>query len=271
MGTHLLGTVLTIAVLFASLGPSSKPQLEANFIIERSAEANARDWKANPEYDYFERDRTPRGDTRTYEYVMIDGSPYGRLILANGKPLSPEQQSEEKRKFDAEIARRRSESPEQRAARIAKFQQGRERDHIMMQQMTKAFTFKLVGEQKLGPYDVYVLKAVPNPDYQPPNMESEALKGMQGKLWIDTATFQWVRVRAEVTTPVSIEGVLARVEPGTHFELEKMPVDKDIWLPKHFEMKAEAKVFFLFPHNTSEDATFYGYQKASSNSGFNNH
>lgn len=271
MGTHLIGIVLTISLLFAFPVAPPQPQLDAQAIIERSVEANARDWKADPNYDYFERDRTPRGETRTYEYQMIDGSPYGRLILENGKPLSSGRQAEEKRKFDAEIARRHSESPEQRSTRIVKFQQNRKRDYIMMEQMTKAFTFKLLGLQKLYSYDVYVLKASPKPDYQPPNMESEALKGMQGKLWVDAKTFQWVKARADVTTPVSIEGVLARVEPGTHFELEKMPVDQGIWLPKHFEMKAEAKVLFLFPHNTAEDETFYGYRKTSDASASGGH
>ena len=38
-----------------------------------------------------------------------------------------------------------------------------ERDHLLMEQLTKALDFKLLGEQKLGPYKVYVLKATPTP------------------------------------------------------------------------------------------------------------
>jgi len=49
-----------------------------------------------------------------------------------------------------------------------------------------------------------------------------------------------------VIRPVVIEGFLARVEPGTRFELEKMPVAGDIWLPSPSE----------------EDETYYGYHKA---------
>jgi hypothetical protein len=51
---------------------------------------------------------------------------------------------------------------------------------------------------------------------------------MQGKLWIDKDSFQWVKVEAQVMHPVSIEGFLAKVEPGTHFELEKEPVATDM-------------------------------------------
>ncbi|MGA8310476.1 MAG: hypothetical protein WB755_10640, partial [Terriglobales bacterium] len=130
-----------------------------------------------------------------------------------------------------------------------------------MEQLTKAFNFTLEGEQKLGPHEVYVLQATPRPGYLPPNREARVLTGMGGKLWIDKNTYQWVRVEAQVMHPVSIEGFLARVEPGTQFELEKMPVGDGIWLPKHFAMKAHAKVVFLFNHRTQEDDTYWGYQK----------
>lgn len=85
---------------------------------------------------------------------------------------------------------------------------------------------------------------------------------MQGKLWIDKQTFQWVKIQAQVIHPVLIEGFLAEVEPGTRFELEKRPVQDGIWLPSHFAMKAQAKIFFLFPHRSQDDETYYGYRKA---------
>jgi hypothetical protein len=61
-----------------------------------------------------------------------------------------------------------------------------------LEQLTKAFDFKPVGERTLEGHDVYVLMATPRADFHPPNMETEALKGMQGELWIDKKTFQWV-------------------------------------------------------------------------------
>jgi hypothetical protein len=132
-----------------------------------------------------------------------------------------------------------------------------------MEQLTKALDFKLVGEQKLGPYMVYVLKATPRPGYAPPNLEAKVLTGMEGKLWIDEKTFQWVKVEASVIHPVSIAGFLAQVEPGTHFELQKMPAAEGVWLPKHFAMKSRAKVLFLFTRKSQADETYYGYQKST--------
>lgn len=252
---------LTIGLFM--LTPVSLSQNSVRTIIERSVEVNAIDWKAAPNYDYFERDREPSGGTKTFENLMIFGSPYQRLVAVNGKPLLPERQIEEHRKLNAAIVQRRNESERDRVERIAKYEKDRNRDHFLMEQLTKAFVFALLGEQKLDSYDVYVLKATPRADYQPPNIEAEALRGMQGKLWIDKKTFQWAKVEAQVVRPVSIEGLLAKVEPGTRFELEKMPVDDDIWLPKHYAMKANARVLFLFPHKSQEEENYYGYRKRS--------
>jgi hypothetical protein len=132
-----------------------------------------------------------------------------------------------------------------------------------MDQLTKAMDFELIGEQELQSRKVYVLKATPRADYRPPTMEAEALRGMEGKLWIDQATYQWLKVEAQVVHPVSIEGFLACVEPGTRFELEKMPVEDDIWLPSHFSMKSRAQVFFFFTRKSEEEETYYGYHKDS--------
>jgi len=256
--------ILSGAVFLAACLPGwpANVPYDAATIIQRSVEANARDWKAAPDYDNYERDLQPGGGTKTYHVMMILGSPYEQLVAINDKPLPPEQEMQEKQKLEAAIRQRRNESPQQRAQRIAKYEKNRKRDHLLMEQLTKAFNFTVTGEKNLNGFDVYVLKATPRPGYQPPNMETEVLKGMQGTLWIDTKTFQWVKVEAQVIHPVSIEGFLAEVEPGTRFELEKMPVEDDIWLAKHFSMRAQAKVLFLFGRKSRADETYYGYHKA---------
>lgn len=253
-----------LAIVLLRLAAASSAQNDiSTIIVQRSVEANANDWKAASDYDYFERDRQPGGGTKTYQELMILGSSYERLVAVNSKALAAEQQSHEQQKLDSTIVQRRNESQRQRAERIAKYERDRKRDQLLMEQLTKALDFVLVGQQKLDGYDVYVLKATPRPDYQPPNMETEVLRGMQGKLWIDKQTFQWVKVEAQVITPVSIEGFLAEVEPGTRFELEKMPVEDGIWLPKHFAMKSQAKVLFFFTRKSQADEAYYGYRKAT--------
>jgi hypothetical protein len=194
---------------------------------------------------------------------MILGSPYNRLIAVNGQPLSRQDNAKEQGKMEQVVAQRRAESASQRQKRIANYEKDRRRDHLMMQQLTVAFDFKLIGSRTVDSRDVYVLRATPRRGYKPPNMETQVLPGMRGELWIDKKTFQWVKVTAHVIHPVSIEGFLAQVQPGTRFELEKMPVDDGIWLAKHFEMKSSSKVLFLFNRTDQDDNTFFDYHKIS--------
>ena len=233
--------------------------LGAADIIARSVQVLQHDWDADPQYDCSERDRGGKG-SKTFEDLMIDGSPYQQLTEVNNRPLSPEQQADERKKLRETIAKRKSESPDDRSQRIAKYERDRKRDHELTEDLTKAFDFKLVGQGRMDGHDVYILDARPRPGYQPTSNETQVLTGMRGKLWIDKKTFQWVKVEAEVIHPVSIEGFIARVEPGTRFELEKTPVSDSVWLPKHFSMRSHAKILFVFGKDGSDDQTYFNYR-----------
>ena len=237
-------------------------QEDAASIIKKSTDVNDRDWVAAPQFDNSERDIDKNGD-RTYEVTMLFGSPYQRLIAVNGHALGPAQQKEEQKKYESVVKKRQHESPAEKSARIAKYEAERKRDYMLLEQMTVAFDFSLLGEQDLSGHRVYVLKATPRNGYRPPTRDCEVLTGMEGTLWIDHDSFQWVKVQAKVVHPVSIEGFLARVEPGTEFEFEKEPVSEDIWLAKHFSMKSNARVLFVFPHRGQEDDSYFNYHKSN--------
>jgi hypothetical protein len=76
---------------------------------------------------------------------------------------------------------------------------------------------------------------------------------MQGAFWIDTITFQWVRASARVLRPVSIAGIFARVQPGTAFEVEQMPMSGDVWLPRHFQIQSRSSILLFFHHHINEE------------------
>ncbi len=252
--------VFPFFVFTLAISGAQRPDIAS--IIQKSVAANQADFKAAPDFNYKERDREGKG-SKTYQITMIEGSPYQRLIAVNGKSLSKEQQAQEEKKQQHEAARRHSESQSDRQQRIAKYEKERKRDNEMMQQLTKAFDFTYTGEQRVRGFEVYVLKAKPRPGYRPPNMETQVLTGMQGQLWIDKKTFQWVKVTAEVVRPVSIVGFLAKVEPGTQFELEMSPVEGDIWQVSHFSMKSKAKILGIFRRGSQEDSTYFDYRRAS--------
>ena len=261
----LLWFLWGVTLLLTTVVPRSvSAQTDVATIIQKSVEANNRDWDADPQFAYTEQDLDQKGTRKTYDVTNVLGTPYERLTAINGKPLSPSEKAEQQRKYDEMVSQRKSESPEQRAQRIAKYDAERRRDHALLGELAKAFDFHLQGEHKIGGYDVYLLTATPRHGYRPPNRDTEVLTGMEGRLWIDKKTFQWVKVEARVIHPVRIEGFLAQVEPGTRFVVEKSPVEHDIWLTKHYSMRASAKVLFLLPHHSQEDDVYSHYHRQPS-------
>jgi hypothetical protein len=249
-------------ILLAAAAYAQEPNLAE--IIQKSVAVNTADFKASTEFNWTEIDQTPKGPKK-FRVMMIEGTPYYRLIGVNGEPLSSAQNAQEQRKEQQVIAHRRAETRAERQERIEKFEKERTRDNALMEQMTKAFNFTMVGQRQVNGYSVFVLKATRNPGYRPPSMETQVLTGMRGELWIEQNGFHWVKVTAEVIHPVSIEGFLARVNPGTRFELEQGPVgDGKIWQPVHFSMRSNAKVLFLFERESQEDDSYSDYQPVSS-------
>ena len=258
--------VLTLAIFGTSrLGHSlqSPESADTDYILARSTETNEADWQKAPDYDYFECDHYQGDGSKSFAELMILGSRYERLVAIDGKPLSLDEERWEQQRLNATVLRRRKESALERNQRLEKYEKTRKRDHALIGQIIHAFRFEYLGEQSFEGRDVYVLRATPRPDYRPPNLETEVLKGMEGELWIDKESFNWVRVEAQVIHPVSIVSYLARVEPGTKFELEMSPVAGGMWLPSHFAMRARAKVLFFFRHESQQDESYYGYHPSA--------
>jgi hypothetical protein len=219
--------------------------------------ATEADWQVAPRYQYRERDVKGK-KIETYEVTMIEGSPYYRLIAQNDHPVPTEEALKEKARFEAELSKRRRENPAQRAKRLGAYQRERDEDHLFLREMAGAFSFRLLRTDVTSGHSVFVLEATPRPEYRPPNTKAKVLTHMRGELWIDKAEYQWVRVEAEVTAPVSLY-LVAHVGPGTRFSLEQMPIGKNLWLPKRFTMQAKITVFGV-PQERKEEETYSDYR-----------
>lgn len=248
--------------LWAVLGQAGAQQepLSPQAIVERSLQVARENYQAAPHYDFYRTVRGKDGQTKTYHDVMLAGSRYSRLVKINGEPLSAAAAAEEQRKWDVVKRLRFGENLAEHQKRVRGYERDRERDQIMMMEMGRAFQFLSAGQGIRDGHHVYILKATPRKSYRPPNNRAKVLTGMEGKLWIDTKTFQWVRVDATVIHPVSIEGFLARVQPGTRFEMDLMPVTEKIWMPRHFAMRSHARILFFFNRREEEEETYEGYE-----------
>jgi hypothetical protein len=247
--------------LALALAAAAQVDLPVEEIMARSVQANKANWKVQDQYDYSMKVEQG-GHSKTYDVLMIAGSPYHRLVAVDGEPLATSQDAEQELKLKQTIAARRKETPEQRTKRIAEWERTRQRNEFLIEQLTRAFQFEMKGKRQQEGHEVYVLAATPREDYRPPNNQAKVLAGMKGELLIDRNSFQWVKAHAEVFRTVSIAGFLARVEPGTRFELRQASVAPGVWMPTFFSMKSNAKVFFFVSKNSEEQDTYFNYRRA---------
>jgi hypothetical protein len=217
-------------------------------IIQRATAEMQSDWTAFPGFAFVERDEetSKHGTTiTTHRVFMIEGTDYYMPIAVNDQPYTAEQLAQEHQKLLQEIDRRRHETAKERQHRSERYWKERNQTGILLEQYTKAFDFRLVGEELVNGHLACVLDAVQKPDYRPPNREAKILTGMQGRMWIDSHDFHWVKAQADVLKPVSILGIAVRVLPGTHMELQMAPVSPNLWLVSRFTVKVKASVLWM--------------------------
>jgi hypothetical protein len=250
--------LLAVAVFTLHAAPNPED------IIRKSVATIQFDWAQTPKYSFLERDvetkRHSPAIAKTYRVLMIDGSPYNLVTAINDESLSASDKAAEQRKLEREIEKRQKESERERQRRIARYLKETNRDHAMLQEMVDAFVFQLAGQKQVEGHFCWILDAEPRPGYEPKSQEGRVLKGMKGQLWIDQATNQWVTVHAEVVRPVSFYGFLAKVGPGTEFDLEQAPVADGVWLPKAFHVRVNASALGFFSENSTENDTYRDYQ-----------
>ncbi len=254
------GVGCAFVLLSISTASAFAAEIDVQAMIRKSVAANNADLDAQPNYIHRETDRDDDNPSRTYDVMMILGTPYQRLVAIGGEPLPPDDQQKEQQKMQQAIAARQKETARERADRISKYNKLRRQERLLMAQIANAFDFTLLGEGKLNGHNVYIFDARPKPGYRPPNQKARVLTGMHGKLWLDKSDYHWVKVEAEVVKPVSIEGFLARVYPGTRFALEKAPVSNGIWEPTRFSMSVVSKILGFISHNSQEEDTYSNYR-----------
>jgi hypothetical protein len=106
-----------------------------------------------------------------------------------------------------------------------------------------------------------VLDAAPRAGYEPRQRGSKMLTKFKGRVWINKADAQMVKVDMTAIDTLSFGWLLARVHPGTHVILEQTKVNDEIWLPKHLEVHVDARVALFKRWDEDVDVTYRDYKK----------
>lgn len=262
----LTGLVYSLQIVLADPVDAKVPtKLSGNQLMAQSVKVTERNWAQAPKYSFTRTEIDSKGDSKpvqkTAEVLMINGSPYSKLIALDGRPLTPQQAREQEQKLREEVSKRAAESPRERRSRIGKYDEERNHDHQILLELINAFNYTVLGEERINGRDAWILHGVLKPGYVPKNREGKVLAGMDVKFWIDKETLQWPRVEAEVQKPVSMY-LVGTVHPGTRFVLEQEVVSATVWLPKTFRIQVKASALGFLNRDSSSEESYANYRLA---------
>ncbi len=254
-----------LAGLCCDRGLAQCDQMNVPDLLQRATIAMRTDWNAFPAFAFVERDAETTNRTTkvtTNRVFMIEGTDYYMPIAVDDKPLTDEQLDDQHEKLVEEVYRRSHETDSQRRHRSDRYWKERNQTGILLGEYLKAFDFTVVGQEVLNGHSTCVLDARPRVDYRPPNREAKILTGMQGRLWIETEGYHWVKAEAEVLKPVSILGIAVRILPGTQMELLMAPITPLVWLVSSFSVSVKASIVWMSTER-SEVTSWSEYRPAA--------
>jgi hypothetical protein len=257
------------SALFAQNNGSDKPRNHASVpstreIVSLSITATERSWQARDHLIYVERDEDRRLDSfgqvksenvDVSRMILVNGVRFEQLMEHNGQPPS----ATEQRKNDENLEKLKHETPAEQTARLRKDQENKS----LLRDVQEAFDFQLIGEEIVVGRPAYVLQATPRPGYHGRGKYGKLLSKVEGKLWVDKQNFGWIRVDGQVTQPFSMGVFVARVQRGSHIVLEQTCVGDGVWVPKRFNLRANARILFLKSLDMERILTYSDYHPAA--------
>jgi hypothetical protein len=240
-------------------------------IVRRSVERDWTDFESRKDYIYHQhrefREYSKDGSvsnrrSETKELLVVAGRPFERLIARNDQPLTDREARREQQTFDREVAAWQRQS----AADRLKLEKERAEDRKFIRELPDAFVFRLLGVENVSGQPAWVIEAEPKPGYRPAHARARMFTKVRAKVWIEQATYHWVKMDAEALDTLTFGFGLLRVAPGGTLHFEQVKVNDEIWLPSRALIHADARLALIKKLHAEIDIRYSDYRKFRSDS-----
>jgi hypothetical protein len=250
--------------------PSTLSNDQIKDLIRKVAENDIANDKLLRDYTYTERQETKKlnkkgavtsTESKTYDVLQIYGETVEKLVAKNDKPLSEKDAAKEDEKVQKVIDKRRNESDSDREKRIKKEEKDREEGREFVKEIADAYDFTLVKVAPIAGRPAWVIDAKPHPGYVARRKEAKFLSKIIGRVWIDQAEDELVKIDCQVTDTISLGLFLARLHKGTRVIYEQTRVNDEVWLPVHAAIHVDVRVALMKEFDQDIDVTDRDYKK----------
>ena len=189
--------------------------------------------------------------------IETDQGVIGRLLMIDGKPLSPADRDKEDKRLQRLVA-----DPQQLAQKQKSQKDDDRRTRTMVAALPDAFLYEYAGTKNEEPWgELVMLNFKPNPNFDPPQRETMVYKGMQGTMAIAVPANHIAKIEAHLFRDVNFGwGILATSIRAGSFIVEQKPVESSNgahWEPSHMVLHftGKALIFKTIKINDDEATT----------------
>lgn len=257
---EIVRSLLPLFLLFSSAGAAlgqpagavSLTPAQAQALVSRALAAEVRTVQ-DPGHPmrYRLRRSSPRLTT-TKEIVETRDGDVARLMSINDQPLSQADQQREETRLDAllrdpSLQRHRKQREEGDFGIVLK----------LLRMMPQAFTYQYEGSDVSGKIEKFRFQ--PDPAFNPPDLETQALTAMTGELWIDAAQERVTRLEGRLQQDTTYGwGILGKLDKGGWIVIEQADVGRRQWRIARFQMKMDLRILFKTKNfDTVQEMTQY--------------
>lgn len=183
------------------------------------------------------RKGSPRLNT-TKDLVETQDGTVARLIAVNDRPLDPPQELKEQQRLQALLA-----DPARQTHRRLGQEADTARALKVLRALPDAFVYSYAGHITVNGVPLQRFAFEPNPAYNPPDLETEALTALSGQIWIDPVSGRVQHLEGHLVHDVDFGwGILGRLYKGGWITIDQADVGGGVWRIVRFQMNMSARV-----------------------------
>ncbi len=192
-----------------------------------------------------------RTEERVSNVFFVHGQPIETLISKNGKPLSA-----------GELKKQQDHAAKDAVKYAAQPYGQRDKDEVSVSRLLAIMRFSNPRRIMEGGRSVIAVDFTGDPHAKTHSRNEDAVKKVQGTVWIDEAAREVTRMRASFDEPMRIGfGLFATVDAGSHFSFEQALVRNEAWLPTRIDAHFDGKAALFVGFHVALAIRFDQYQK----------
>ena len=211
---------------------------------------------------YHQRSIDSRRDELRDVVESKDG-PVARLLMRDNRPLAPEEDQAERDRLSGLI-----DHPSDFQKHVKNDANGKKQAVDLIRLMPAAMIYTYAADQTPASNSSapqVVIDYAPDPKFNPPTIESQALAGLRGRIWIDTNAKTIVRMTADIFQSVNFGwGMLAHVFPGGKIDLEQTDAISGRWNMTSFHEHVTVKALMVKTINVNSEVHSFDFQQIPS-------